>query len=93
MGLIRNKDAGAYTFSKNKFCEKCFNSGLIRVPLEEYQKVYDEEYDRLDAVGSLSCEQCHDAALRRCQYDTFYCPLCEKGEAYKGQYPIYDMGK
>lgn len=90
MELIKNRYAGEHKLLKDKFCLKCGNKGLIRKPTGQYQILYEKEYDRLEDVGDLSPMQCHDAALKRCEYNTYYCPFCEKGELYKGRYPMYN---
>ena len=89
MALIKNKDVGVYTLSKEQFCNTCFNRGWIRRPADGQMERFEEEFDKLDAVGTLSHNECYDRAIEKCVYDTFYCPHCEEGQKYKDKYPVY----
>lgn len=89
MSLIKNKDMDGYTLSKEQFCSTCFNRGWIRVPADGQNERFEEEFDRLDAVGVLPHNECYDRAVEKCVYDTYYCPYCEKGQKYKDRYPVY----
>ncbi len=87
--LIKNKDVGPYTMNKESFCGKCANKGYIEKPTKEDEKKFDEEYDRLDAMGCFNAHECYEKAIDGCRCQCFYCPDCEEGLKYSSTYPVY----
>lgn len=55
-------------------CDRCNGTGEIKIP--EYEKIFDQEFDRLDKIGSFSPVECEERALDRSGYTIEKCPKC-----------------
>lgn len=55
-------------------CDKCNGTGIIKMP--EDVKIFDQEFNRLDKIGSFSPVECEERALDRSGYTIEKCPKC-----------------
>lgn len=90
MELIKNHGVGKNVTSKENFCPKCYNRGRIKIVRECDRKKFEDEFDRLDAPGTMSMHLIYDRAIEGCKFDYYYCPDCEEGQKYKEAYPVYN---
>lgn len=62
-------------------CLKCDDTGIFKRPLNVEK--YEEEFDRLDAHGTLTMGECRDKALKYVGYEKIPCSDCSKGKVLK----------
>lgn len=62
-------------------CLKCDDTGIFKRPLNVEK--YEEEFDRLDAPGTLTMGECRDKALKYAGYEEVPCNDCSKGKVLK----------
>ena len=55
-------------------CSWCNGTGKFKEPKD--MKLYDKEFDRLDAPGSLTMGECRERALEYAGYTIIDCPKC-----------------
>ncbi|HCL01802.1 MAG TPA: hypothetical protein DHW61_05200 [Lachnoclostridium phytofermentans] len=90
MELIKNTGFSSFTSKKENFCPKCTNRGRIKVVDEGDREGFEREFDRLADPGTLEMYICYDRAIDKFNHHYCYCPDCENGQLYKGEYPKYE---
>lgn len=68
--IFINKKGGSHMAK----CYWCDGTGKFKKPRN--QESYSESFDRLDAPGVLSAEQCRERALEEVGYDIVKCKYC-----------------
>lgn len=92
MELIQNKDVGKFTSQKEKFCSMCCNRGTIKVVMDCDREKFEQEFDKLDNLGTLGMDRIYEVAISKCAYTKYYCPRCEEGQKYASRYAMYTEG-
>ena len=55
-------------------CGWCNGTGKFKEPNDK--EVYEKEFDRLDAPGTLTMEVCRERALKEAGFTIIDCPEC-----------------
>lgn len=56
-------------------CFYCEGTGKVKIPKNE--KVFDDEFDRLDSTGQFNMHDCREMALRESGYTVEVCQNCK----------------